>query len=44
MVIYFQFLKYMCCLYFLMALMAVPAMLLYSSGNPEVKERWSAKL
>ena len=33
MTIYFQFIKYMCCLYFLMALMSIPAMLFFRSGN-----------
>ena len=40
MVIYFQFLKYMCCLYFLMAALSIPSMLFYSSGHSEVKHSW----
>ena len=34
-VFYFQFLKYMACLYFVMALLSVPAMTIFYHGNTE---------
>ena len=36
-VLYFQFLKYMCCLYFIMALMSIPISVLYYSSNPNIE-------
>ena len=33
-VIYFQFLKYMACMFFWMTVMSIPAMVFYWSGNP----------
>ena len=33
-VIYFQFVKYMACMFFWMTVMSIPAMAFYWSGNP----------
>ena len=34
-VFYFQFLKYMACLYFMMALLSIPSMFIFYKGNTE---------
>ena len=34
-VFYFQFLKYMACLYFVMAVLSIPAMFIFYNGNTE---------
>ena len=35
-VVYFQTLKYMACLYFLMSILSIPAMLIYSKGAKDI--------